>query len=300
MLLGVVLLLVLVWFVTRILLFVCCALLSLVNSSWILLWSEQIFKKKHTHCFCYWGFFLECWVVILSVIQRGWFSNDVTVCQCVHFAARRFRLKTVEAATTTTNSHSSSHHTSRRFLLFISNSMASSRITSALAPLVRRSVVASRHASAIQRGGGSTPPMPPFARIPPPKEPVRYCLSCCILLVFVWVLVATDCCGWYGGSFMIYTFIYSIKKKTWHLTSCFRFSLPPSIQHILSHNINYYYVRIVGGRQRCHLGWRCRSRIGPRFWHAPHVVPRSRGNVVVGIWILCPLLSISKVGTRSR
>jgi len=49
---------------------------------------------------------------------------------------------------------------------------ASSRMTSALAPLLRRSVVASRHASALQRGGG-TPPMPPFARIPPPTEPVR-------------------------------------------------------------------------------------------------------------------------------
>ena len=42
----------------------------------------------------------------------------------------------------------------------------------ALTPFLRRSVVSARTATNALRGGGRTPPLPAFARIPAPKEPV--------------------------------------------------------------------------------------------------------------------------------
>ena len=56
----------------------------------------------------------------------------------------------------------------------------------ALTPLLRRSVVHAR--TKALRGGGS-PPMPAFARIPAPSEPVSYIDMMLLLLVYRRVIV---------------------------------------------------------------------------------------------------------------
>jgi hypothetical protein len=43
----------------------------------------------------------------------------------------------------------------------------------ALIPLLRRSIVSTRASSKALKGGGGSPPMPAFARIPAPSEAVR-------------------------------------------------------------------------------------------------------------------------------
>ena len=52
-----------------------------------------------------------------------------------------------------------------------------------LAPILRRSVATARTSSKALRGG--TPPMPAFARIPAPSEPVRKSLVVVVHYMFV-------------------------------------------------------------------------------------------------------------------